>query len=247
MKRLNALRLPLACSLLIFSTLAHADANDYIRTATVEEGEREVDFKWGNQKNKDGTRERATSVGLGFGVNAWWFTEVYAKYKQAPNEPQGFDAWEWENKFQLLETGKYPVDLGFLLEIERPKDRTEGYEITYGPLIQKEWGRVQGNLNVLLQKHVKSAQPMDQSVMYQMQLKYRQAKAFEWGVQALGSVGRPSDTSVASERSYQFGPAIFGSIHLAPTQSIKWNAALLHGTTTASPATTLRVQAEYEF
>ena len=33
-----------------------------------------------------------------------------------PGESHGFDAWEWENKFQLIETGKYPVDIGLLLE-----------------------------------------------------------------------------------------------------------------------------------
>jgi hypothetical protein len=138
MKCFKALGPLLACSALISLNTAYAAPNDYIRMANVEEGERELDFKWGTQKNKDGTRQTATSVGVGLGVNSWWFTEVYAKYQTPPGEPNAFDAWEWENKFQLLETGKYPIGLGFLLEIERPKDRTEGYEITYGPLMQKE-------------------------------------------------------------------------------------------------------------
>ena len=122
---------------------AIAGPNDYIRTPTVEYGEREIDFKIGSQRNRDGSSEAATSIGYGFTPKTWWFTEFYAKYAKPPGESQTFDAWEWENRFQLTETGKYPVDVGFLLEIERPKDRTEGYEITYGPMFQAEWGKLQ--------------------------------------------------------------------------------------------------------
>jgi len=32
------------------------------------------------------------------------------------------------------------VDIGFLLEIERPKVRSEGYELRWGPLLQTEFG-----------------------------------------------------------------------------------------------------------
>jgi len=247
MKCLKALGPLLACSALISTTAIYAAPNDYVRMATVEEGEHEIDFKWGNQKNKDGTRQSASSLGLGLGVNSWWFTEVYAKYQALPGESNAFDAWEWENRFQILETGKYPIDLGFLLEIERPKDRTEGYEITYGPLLQKEWGQVQGNLNILIQKHVQNTVAIDQIMQYQMQLKYRQSAKFEWGAQAFGSVGKPNNWDNTASQIHQFGPAIFGKIRLGQKQAIKWNAGLLHGTTAATPTTVLRVQAEYEF
>ena len=139
-------------SLCLFAGVsAVAGPNDYIRTPTVEYGEREIDFKSGYQRNRDGSSESATSIGYGFTPKTWWFTEFYAKYAKPPGESQSFDAWEWENRFQLTETGKYPVDVGFLLEIERPKDRTEGYEITYGPMFQAEWGKIQGNFNIFIQ------------------------------------------------------------------------------------------------
>ena len=68
-----------------------------------------------------------------------------------PGASTGFDAWEWENKFQFTETGKYPVDIGLLLEIERPKDRSEGYEYRWGPLLQADITQsLQANLNLLL-------------------------------------------------------------------------------------------------
>ena len=231
----------------LVQTAVHAEPNDYIRTPTVEQGEKEIDFKWGAQKNKDGTRESATSIGLGYGVNSFWFTEIYAKYSRLPGESNAFDAWEWENRFQLTETGKYPVDLGFLFEIERPKNRAEGYELTYGPLLQSEWGKVQANFNLLIQKHVQASTPFNTEMHYQGQVKYRQAELFEWGAQAFGSVGQWDRWSASTYQEQKFGPAVFGKIRTGTKQAIKWNAALLHGIPNASSQTTLRFQSEYEF
>src|SRR5665647_1236852 len=128
MRTENVAGLAIALCLTQIQITAYAGSNDYVRTPTVVQGEREIDFKWGIQRNTDGSSESATSLGFGYGVNSWWFTEFYAKYKRQPGEANLFDAWELENKFQLTETGQYPVDIGFFLEVERPKDRTEGYE-----------------------------------------------------------------------------------------------------------------------
>lgn len=232
---------------LITGVCAIASPNDYIRTPTVEYGEREIDFKMGSQQNRDGTSESATSIGFGFTPKSWWFTELYAKYAQPPGESQSFDAWEWENRFQLTETGQYPADIGFLLEIERPKDRTEGYEITYGPMFQAEWGKIQGNFNLFIQKHVSATENFDTELHYQMQIKYRHSAKLEWGAQAFGNVGQWNDWSPASNQEFKVGPALFGKVKTGAKGAIKWNAAFLAGTTNATPNTTLRVQTEYEF
>jgi hypothetical protein len=234
------------CPLLLSAT-AQASPNDYVRTPIVEEGEKEIDFKWGVEKNRHGPSANATSIGFGWGATSWWFTELYGKWHRAPGEASGFDAWEWENKFQLVPTGKYPVDIGFFLEIERPKDRAEGYELTYGPLLQSEWGPVQGNLNLLWEKHVRATESFDTELKYQAQLKYRGAERLEWGAQAFGELGRWNHWSPSSQQEHKLGPAIFGKVKAGATQAIRWNAGLLFGVTSASPRTSLRVQAEYEF
>ncbi|MEO5659027.1 MAG: hypothetical protein ABIQ90_04410 [Polaromonas sp.] len=234
------------CPLLV-PVMGHAAPNEYVITPIVEQGEKEIDFKWGTEKRKDQSSGTATSLGFGLGVNSWWFTELYGKWKREPGQSNAFDAVEWENRFQLTETGKYPVDAGFLLEIERPKDRSEGYEITYGPLLQSEWGAVQGNLNLLWQKHVRATESFETELHYQVQLKYRASEKFEWGAQGFGSFGRWDKWAPSSEQEHKFGPAIFGKIKLAGKQAIKYNAALLFGTNDASPKTTLRLQTEYEF
>ena len=137
--------------------------------------------------------------------------------------------------------------MGFLLEVERPKDRTEGYEFNFGPLLQSEWGKVQGNVNLLFQKNVRSSAPIDTALRYQLQLKYRASQAFEWGAQAFGSVGRWDHWSPRTAQEHRFGPAAFGKIGAGTGRALRWNSALLRGTTQGSPSTTLRMQVEYEF
>lgn len=230
---------------------ALAGPSDYVATPIVEEGEREIDFKAGHARlggADRGSSEAAQSIGLGYGATSWWFTEFYAKWHKEPGASHGFDAWEWENKFQLTETGRYPVDLGLLVELERPKDRSEGYELRWGPLLQMELGpSVQANLNLLLEKHYRSEEPSQAELGYQWQLKYRWRSELEPGVQGFGNLGPWKHWSAASEQSHVAGPALFGRVRLAEHQSISWNAALLFGLNDVSPRRTVRMQAEFEF
>lgn len=237
----------MAALCLLVSVQAHAGPNDYIRLPIVEYGEREIDFKSGVQKNQDGTSQSVNSIGYGFTPSGVWFTEVYVKYAKPPGEASNFDAWEWENRLQLTETGQYPIDVGFLLELERPKNRTEGYEITYGPMFQTEWGKLQGNFNVLIQKHVQATTAFDTELLYQLQLKYRHGEELEWGVQGFGNVGRWDHWNSADTQEFKVGPALFGKVRLGTKESLKWNAGILAGMTDATPNTTVRLQMEYEF
>lgn len=227
---------------------AHAGPADYVKSPIVEQGEKEIDFKAGTAKLRDGTRATEYSVGFGWGVNSWWFTELYAKWHKEPGERHGFDAWEWENKFQLTETGKYPVDVGLLFEIERPKDRSEGYEYRWGPLLQADLTpSLQANFNLLFEKHVRSSEGGKAELGYQWQLKHRWRPAFEFGLQGFGEMGPWNHWAPKSEQSHTAGPAVFGRVKVGERQAIKYNAGLLFGLNDAAPRNTLRLQAEYEF
>ena len=221
---------------------------DYIYSPIVEHGEMEIDFKAGHERPGDAAQKQTdTSIGLGYGATDWWFTEIYAKYKRTDPDGSRYDAVEWENKFQLTETGKYPADLGILLEIERPKDRSEGYEVKWGPLLQSDFGKWQLNGNVLLERNHKNELPGVTRLLHQMQVKYRWKPELELGVQSFGDVGNWTHWAPAQERDHRIGPALFGKIALGNHQAIKYNVAILVGTTSATPDRTLRLQTEYEF
>lgn len=238
----------LAMSCLVIPAVSRAGPDAYVKSPIVEEGEREIDFKAGTAKLRDGTRESAYSLGLGWGVNRWWFTEVYAKGHKLPGEGNSFDAWEWENKFQLTETGKYPVDVGFLLEIERPRDRSEGYEYKWGPLFQADiTNEVQANVNVLVEKHIRAEVPAKAELGYEWQVKYRYKPEFEFGAQGFGDVGPWDHWEPSREQPHIAGPALFGKLRVGQKQVINYNAGVLFGLTHGAPRNTLRLQAEYEF
>lgn len=239
--------LTLAISLSL-TAVAHAGASDYVYSPIVEEGEKEIDFKFGTAEARDGTRESAVSLGLGYGVNAWWFTEVYFKGNRQTPDGWRYDAVEWENKFQLTETGKYPVDVGLVIEIERPQDHSEGWELRFGPLLQMELTpKVVANVNLLFGRHYGSDTPSPMSMDYQWQIKYRWKPELEIGAQGFGSLGPWRDWLPNDQQEHKAGPAVFGKIRLGGRHALNYNAAWLWGTNMNTPSNTLRLQVEYEY
>ena len=237
----------LVAGALLCPLLSQAGPADYVYTPRVTYGEREIDFKMGSASKANVPHEAAASLGYGYGAKPWWFTELYVKYKRELNEDTQFDAVEWENKFQLTEPGEYPVDLGFLLEIERPMNHNEGWEVKWGPLLQTDFGKVQANFNLLFKRNYEAAEPNNLQFLYQWQLKYRWLPEFEYGMQGFGETGDADHWSGADQQSHKAGPAIFGKLPLDDHQAIKYNAAWLVGTSKAAPDSTLRLQVEYEF
>lgn len=226
--------------------VALAGPADYVFVPAVEYGERELDFKYGFATRKDEPTAQAASLGFGDGVTEWWFTEFYVKGEREGAQSR-FDALEFENKFQLTETGKYPVDVGFIAEFELPHDRSEGNEFRFGPLFQTEFDRVQLNFNPLLTNISRAVEDDGTFFGYQWQVKYRLQPAFEFGAQGFGDMGRWNHLAPTSEQDHRLGPAIFGKYGLGGRQAIVWNAALLFGVTQASLRTNFRLQVEYEF
>lgn len=232
---------------------SHAGPSDYIYVPSVEYGEREIDFKAGTAKAKDsqgGERASAWSLGFGYGATPWWFTEAYLKWEKNPGERSKYDAFEWENKFQLTEPNQYFADFGLITEIEIPRERREeGYEFKFGPLMQFDTGPVRWNANLLFERVYRSREegehPMEMG--YQLQARYALSGATEVGIQAFGEMGKWNKWEPRDEQSHVIGPAIFSKVKLGGREAIRYNAAVLFGEGGAAPKTTFRLQAEYEF
>lgn len=217
---------------------------DYVYTPTVEYGEREIDIKYGDASA--GNRTQVSSVGLGYGAAEYWFTEVYLK--QERNGSAIANLTEWENKFQLTDTGEYPVDFGFVTELEAPLTSNTPWEFKVGGLLQSEFGKLQLNGNVLFKRAFGLAgSSYDTQLLYQWQAKYRWQPVLEFGVQGFGELGKWNDWDKQADQNHCIGPAVFGKFALGNRQAVKYNAAWLFGASDAAPDHTLRMQVEYEF
>lgn len=233
----------------LVSSTVYAGPADYVYMPTVEYGEREIDFKMGSASYADGQHRTDTSLGYGYGATEYWFTELYFKRKVKGNSDETYA--EWENKFQLLENGKYPIELGLVTEIEAPVSKSGPWEAKIGPLLQTEFGKLQLNANMLLERQFSSdgsGLQYPTEALYQWQIKYRLQPEFEFGAQGFGVLGE-WDTWVNSkeEENHTAGPAIFGKVSLGNRQAIKYNAAWLIGSGAGAAERTFRMQAEYEF
>jgi len=233
----------------MFTRPVFASPADYVLTPVVEQGEREIDVKYGTASPVAGSSAQASSVGVGYGVSESWFTEIYLK--QERNGTQNASLAEWENKFQLTEPGQYPLDLGMVVELEAPLTSHVPWELAMGPLLQKEFGKLQLNGNLLFVRSFgqkdEGGLPYVTNLAYQWQVKYRWQTAFELGLQGLGEAGEWNHWSAHGAQEHSMGPAIFGKLALGNRQAIRYNAALLFGSTPATPNHTFRMQVEYEF
>jgi hypothetical protein len=246
-----------APALVLAATLPAAPAiagpADYVYTPTVEEGERELDFKFGSA-HADG-REDAASLGLGWGAQSWWFTELYLKWGRDPGTGGRIEAYEWENRFQLTETGQYAVDVGLVTELEIPRDGDDPREWKVGLLLQRETGKWQFNGNLLLEREFGGVRAPGEArpteLGYQWQVKYRATPVLELGLQGLGDVGPWNDWEPGDEQPHSVGPAFFGKVPLGSGTGrhakLAYNGAVLFGLTDGAPDHTLRLQVELEF
>ncbi|MHB8476180.1 MAG: hypothetical protein ACYDBZ_07840 [Steroidobacteraceae bacterium] len=231
------------------------NANEYLFVPTVTQGEREVDLYLGAGSTgpKTGSEDNA-GLGVGVGITGHWFTELAIEYRKKQSMAAGLDAAEWENTFQFGEPGQWPVDVGMVFNLERPFNTLSNSltkdtpSVRFGPLLQKQYGKVQANFNLIFVHHFQSTAYPEAQLRYQSQIKYRYTEPLEFGVQAFGKLGAGSQTlSSYSDQVHRVGPVVLGRFAIPGERSLSYNAALLLGTTPHSPDRTLRVQIEYEF
>jgi hypothetical protein len=245
---LAGLLLPLAL-IQSLETAWAVDASDYLLLPTVVQGERELDWRTGIASAGATTNARADyALGVGYGVTAHWFTELAFHYGERQGSTLKFRDVAWENILQLAEPGEWPLDVGFSFEVERSQRSQDQLDVTGGILLQKEFGLVQANLNVLLNHVIEGAEPTTTRVHFQGQLKYRYSEPFEFGVQAFSYVSSYRTTwAPYSDQVHRIGPVALGKFKFGHERSLSYNAAFLFGTTDRSPDRTLRFQIEYEF
>ena len=226
---------------------AHAGPASTIYTPIVDYREWELEMKAGVQDWGDRDEgERAAKFAVGYGLAPRWAVEVEAEYSQTPGHVAHVEEYEFENIFQLTEHGEHWLDAGIFAELEHNRLENKN-EVKFGPMIQREWGRSQANLNVYFARELSEPEDRNEArneIEYQAQWKYNLGPHFQPGLQAFGSLGDPAHLHSAE---LKIGPAFFGEASLGNGKKLQYNAALMGGLTRGTADTTFRMQLEYEF
>ncbi len=222
----------------------NAGAASKVYLPQVDYRELELELR-GGWENVDGTNQgdgQQFVFDIGYGVTPRWFTELAVFYSRSPDAGGQIEEFKSENIILLTETGEHWLDLGVLVELVH--NRAEGLnEIEFGPLLQKQVGREQFNLNFEFARELVDGAQTE--LGYSWQWKHRGNPHAEFGLQGFGELGAVGD--LGEEHAFKLGPALFGTARLASGHKVKYDGAVLFGASDDAPDTTVRFQLEYEF
>ncbi|HEX5055408.1 MAG TPA: hypothetical protein VFX02_02815 [Gammaproteobacteria bacterium] len=236
--RKESVRAVSSALVLSMAGLGNAQAGiDKIYGTTVEQGELELEMRGVHVLDDEGGSEgdKTLKFAVGYGVNAWWWTEAYLEFEDERGEDAELEAYELENIFQLSEPGEYAVDFGFLTEIEKVRE-LDIVELKVGPLFQKDFADWTGKLNLLTERQFGDDKTEDEwEFIGRAQLKYRLSSAFEPGIELH-----------TEEHSKALGIVGMGTTSMSETP-VEWLFGLFSGMNDDTPDLQARWELEFEF
>lgn len=241
--------LPLCCLMALLtlgSGTAAADPGYYVVTPYDEAGVRFVDFRYWAVKPTGSAEVVWPEIGLGYGVNSRWTTELFASWIGSSQMATRLSSWNWQNDV-LLTQGEWPVDVALHAQLVH----TRGYEretlIEFGPLLQTDVGRTQLNGNLFFERNLSESPQPPTQLKYQWQVRHRWMHGLHVGAQGFGELGPWDEWLPHAQQSHRAGPAVFASLPLAGGARLDLQAAFLLGKVNAQRGHmfTLRARAAF--
>lgn len=233
--------------IVIFS--ADASATKKVYSPYVEKGELELEARGNvNFDDRDDVDNTQTQkYAIGYGVTRYWFTELYGEIEKEYNDDGedldfAFTEVEWENKFQLTPKGKYPVDLGFLLEYAVSVEDKHPDNLEWALLVGKEIGKTEHYANFKFEHTVGGGREHETEAGFAWSSRYRLAKFLEPGFEYHAEFGGLHEGKSFNEQSHQTGPVFYGKIG-----NVRYDIGYLFGISDAVPDGMLKWMLEYEY
>jgi hypothetical protein len=234
-----------AAALYAVGQAAAADFKVYYPSVTQGEFEFENRAFDTSDNNPGRTNERNVTSELGYGLTDYWFGEIENEFEKGSQDKWRYHALGLENVFQLTEQGEHYLDVGFFAEYEIAMQRGNSDGFIFGPILQKQIGRLLVTANLLVATDIGGREPEDPQFNYSLEAKYLLGPMFQPGFQFFGAPGAFSGFSRFSQQDNRAGPIIFGELYTAPGK-IKYEAGYLVGLTHDTPSGTLKFLLEYE-
>jgi high-affinity iron transporter len=247
--RVGSMPAATAAVLTVMAVLLHApraEAAHKVYSPIVEEGEVAVEFRghrqWDGDPAVDGARQ--FKVDLEYAPTAYWLTELVGEWEREPSGNLEATEVAWENVFQLLEQGRYAVDVGVLVEYAHSLESGGDDKLEIGALLQKGWDRHVLTANLVAEREL--AGSAETELEYALQYRWRRDQRFEPGLELYGEFGEFGELGSIDDHGHELGPAAFGKLPLG-RGALRYEVAWLFGLTREAAAQTVRFLLEYEF
>jgi len=228
------------------TTIARADPGYYVVTAYDNAGLRTIDLRYWTVKAKGREATRWPEIGLGYGVNSRWYTELFASFIGQYDGATRLSTVNWQNEY-LLTQGEWPVDVAIHAALSKYSGISNSYSIEYGPVFQTDIGRAQLNLNVFFDHDYGDGADGSTELKYQWQVKRRWLPALQYGLQGFGELGTWKRWNPRDQQSHRAGPALFGSVPLGAGTTLLYQAAMLFGSTYAQSGNMFSMRVQFAF
>ena len=231
-------------------SVSSAFAASRIYSPYVSKGELEVEYfgsrSVDNEQSKDNNQKH--QFALGYGVNDFWKTEIYANYENEHDGSFTFDEWEWENIFQLTQRGEYFLDVGASFAYEYTPSDAKADTVEAGLLLAKDVGNTFHVVNLVAEKNVGAGHKDDLEGKVLWSSRYNYSSVFEPGFEIESKFGELNDTKSFDGQEHSVGPAAYGKIPvgLLNADGFKYRAAYLFGVSDAAPDGQAIAELEYE-
>lgn len=237
---------PLVLALALAGGSAAADPGYYVVTAYDNAGKTFVDFRYWTVKARNGAETVWPELGIGYGVNSRWTTELFVSGIGPGNVRARLSSINWQNDVQLTQ-GEWPVDIALHTQLIRTPDDDQ-HAIEIGPALQTDIGRTQLNANLVFERIRVRHDWTPTRLKYQWQVRHRWLPGLHVGAQGFGELGgRWDDWAPAARQSHRAGPAVFSDLALGSGQTLKLQAAWLVGKTYTQRGHMFTARAVMEF
>jgi len=248
-KNQQCLSVLLLCYCIALSS--NANAAQRIYSPYVTSGELELEYFGSRSFDSNDTKdnEQKQQIAIGYGVNEWWKTEFYSKFKKGSQDSTRFDKWEWENIFQLTERGEYLVDVGASIAYEWTPQSNRADTVEGRILLAKDLQGTSHILNIVAEKNVGAGPKEKLKGKLLWSSLYNYTKYFNPGFEIESDFGELKGTGSLDNQKHYVGPAGYGKIPLGITKhadALKYRVGYLFGISDAAQNGQVIAQIEYE-
>ena len=230
-RSLRCLALPLAALGLVgCADEVRAEPGYYVVTPYDNQGLLRVDFRYWAAKPAGRTEVQWPELGLGWGINSRWTTELYVSWigsAQAATRP---DTLNWQNDV-LLTQGEWPVDLALHTQWVQDQDSPRQQTLEWGPALQTDIGRWRLNGNVFFEQGLDPDRSSPTQLQYQWRTRYRLGPVLGVGLDGFGELGTWNHWAPKAQQNHRAGPALAGQWPLENRRSLLVQGAWLWGKT----------------